>query len=145
MICPNCNTENQSTARFCYACGKALVSVSPTPAASTQSTSPSSSSSSFSPSFPEFIEHKANFNTGLNSIGGKIIITPTQLIFRAHSFNLGNLNDRIFEIKNIIGYKKGFLTFLTISFADGTNIKLTVWGKDEIIRQLEERRRALNQ
>ena len=121
MICPNCNTENQCNAKFCRSCGKELI-----------------------PAFPEFIEHKANFNTGINSIGGKIIITPTQLIFRAHSFNIGNLEDRIFEIKDIIGYKKGFLSFLTISFSDGKNIKLTVWGKDEIINQLENRRRALN-
>ncbi len=94
-------------------------------------------------SFPEFIEHKANFNTGWNSIGGKLIITPTQLIFRAHAFNFGDKSDRIFEIKDIVGYKKGFLTFLYISFRDGNTIKLTVWGKDELIRQLEERRQAL--
>lgn len=120
MICPKCNTENQDGAKFCRSCGNELISA-----------------------FPDFIEHKANFNTGFNSIGGKIIITPSQLIFRAHSFNVGNLEDRIFEIKDIIGYKKGFLSFLTISFSDGKNIKLTVWGKDEIISQLENRRRSL--
>lgn len=30
--------------------------------------------------FPDFIEMKANLNEGFNSFGGKIIITPTQLI-----------------------------------------------------------------
>jgi hypothetical protein len=120
MICPNCKTENQSIAKYCRSCGKELI-----------------------PAFPEFIEHKANFNTGIISIGGKIIITPTQLIFHAHSFNVGNLEDRIFEIKDIIGYKKGLLTLLTICFSDGKNIRLTVWGKDEIINQLEKRRNAL--
>ena len=39
--------------------------------------------------FPSQIEFNANFNEGINSIGGKIIITPTQLIFHAHKLNFG--------------------------------------------------------
>ena len=93
--------------------------------------------------FPDVIEHKANFNTGLVSIGGKLIVTPTQLIFRAHSFNIGDTSERVFEIKDIVGYKKGFLSFFYISFRDGNTIKLSVWGKDELIKQLEERRQSL--
>ena len=131
MICPNCNTENLEHAKFCHNCGTPLSSIR------TGSARPAQSS------FPDFIEYKANFNDGMNSIGGKIIITPTQLIFRAHSFNFGDLSERVFEIKDIIGYKKGFLTFLYISFRNGPDIKLTVWGKDEIINQLEARRKAL--
>ena len=95
--------------------------------------------------FPEKIEYKANFNEGLLSIGGKIIITPTQLIFHAHKFNIGDLTDRIFEISHISGYEKGMLTFLYISFNNGNRIKLTVWNKSEIIEQLEKRRTALLQ
>ena len=95
--------------------------------------------------FPEKIEYKANFNEGLLSIGGKIIITPTQLIFHAHNFNIGDLNDRIFEICHISGYEKGMFTFLYISFNNGNRIKLTVWNKTEIIEQLEARRTALLQ
>ncbi len=121
MKCSKCNTENLGGAKYCRSCGQKLI-----------------------PTFPEFIEHKANFNTGINSIGGKIIITPTQLVFRAHSFNFGNLEDRVFEIKDIVGYKKGFFSFLYISFSNGKTIKLTVYGKDEIIRQLEERRQYLS-
>jgi len=71
--------------------------------------------------FPEFIEYKANYNNGLLSMGGKISITP-QLIFRPHPFNIGNLKERVFEIKDIIGYKKGFLTFLMVK-------KLNYFGK----------------
>lgn len=95
--------------------------------------------------FPEKIEYKANLNEGLLSIGGKIIITPTQLIFHAHKFNIGDLTDRIFEISHISGYEKGMLTFLYISFNNGNRIKLTVWNKSEIIEQLEKRRTALLQ
>lgn len=93
--------------------------------------------------FPKSIEYKANFNEGINSIGGKIIITPTQLIFHPHKINFGNLSDRIFEINQISGYEKGPLTFMYISFLNGSRIKLTVWNKSEIIEQLEARRIAL--
>lgn len=94
-------------------------------------------------SFPERIEYKANFNEGINSIGGKLIITPTQLIFHPHSFNFGDLSDRVFEISQISGYEKGILSFMYISFIDGSRIKLTVWSKSEIIAQLESRRSSL--
>ena len=89
------------------------------------------------------IEFKANFNEGPNSIGGKIIITDTQLIFRAHSLNFGDLRDRVFEIRDIVSYKKGILTFMYISFSDGKTIKLSVWHKRRVINELESRRKSL--
>lgn len=93
--------------------------------------------------FPNSIEYKANFNEGMNSIGGKIIITPTQLIFHPHKINFGDLSDRVFEISQISGYEKGILSFMYISFLNGSKIKLTVWSKSEIIEQLEARRASL--
>lgn len=89
------------------------------------------------------IEYAANFNEGINSIGGKLIITSELLIFKAHKLNFGDLSERIFYIKDIVGYRKGMLTFLHISFADGRTIKLTVWNKQEVIDELEKRRRRL--
>ena len=155
-VCPHCGASMNEGDTFCQNCGKKLNEL---PSNVTDSTLRKchfcgaeindgdafcqSCGQVLRPSFPDLIEHKANFNSGLNSIGGKIIITPTQLIFRAHAINFGNLNDRIYEIKDITGYKKGVLTFLYISFSNGKDIKLTVWNKDEIINQLEERRRAL--
>ena len=94
------------------------------------------------PSWPT-IEYKANFDKGLNSIGGKIIITATQLIFRAHDFNFGDLRDRVYEIRDIVAYKKGILPFIYISFSDGKTIKLTVWHKQRIMDELEARRQSL--
>ena len=94
------------------------------------------------PSWPT-IEFKANFREGLNSIGGKIIITATQLIFRAHGFNMGDLRDRVFEIRDIVSYKKGFLTFMDISFSDGETIRLAVGNKQRVIDELETRRESL--
>lgn len=93
--------------------------------------------------FPSQIEFNANFNEGINSIGGKIIITPTQLIFHAHKLNFGNLSDRIFEIRDICGYEKGVLSFMYIQFINGYKIKLTVWNKAKIINELEARRNQL--
>lgn len=90
------------------------------------------------------LEFKANFVDGLISYGGKIIITPTQLIFHAHKFNFGDLHDKVFEIRDICGYKKGMLTFLDIKFRYGLTIKLAVWAKQQIIDALEARRKALS-
>lgn len=103
-----------------------------------------SAKSSSSASFPPSIEFKANFNEGLNSIGGKIILTPTQLIFKAHMINFGDLSDRVFQIQDISGYEKGMLSFLFINFKNGNRIKLTVWHKDRIIHELEARRAQLH-
>lgn len=89
------------------------------------------------------VEYLANFNEGLLSIGGKIIITEDQLIFKAHGLNVGDLSDRIFNIKDISGYRKGLFTFLYIYFIDGSKIKLSVWKKQEVINELEARKAAL--
>lgn len=92
--------------------------------------------------FPNQIEFRANYMKGLSSIGGKIVITPEQLIFNPHYFNLDNRN-RTYYIKNIAGYKKGFLTSMIIYFVDGSKIRLTVQNKQTIIDELEARRQAL--
>lgn len=93
--------------------------------------------------FPCEIEYMANFNEGMNSIGCKLIITSDQLIFRVHSLNFGDLSNRVFNIKDIVGYRKGILSFMYISFVDGREIKLTVWKKQEIINELENRKQYL--
>lgn len=93
--------------------------------------------------FPAEITFAANFNESSNSLGGKLIITPQLLVFRPHSLNLGDLSDRIFDIRNITGYKKGFMTFLYIYFNNGQAISLSVWKKQQIIDELENRKRAM--
>lgn len=93
--------------------------------------------------FPQEITYSANFNEGLNSIGGKLIITPLQFIFHPHKINFGDLSDRIFNICDIVGYEKGILSFMYIKLKDGRKIKLTVWDKQGIINELEARRNTL--
>lgn len=89
------------------------------------------------------IEIKANFNEGINSIGGKILILPDRFVFKAHSLNVGNVSDRTFLIRDITGYKKGILTFLYVYFNNGQRIKLTIGSKQKFIDALEQRRQAL--
>ena len=93
--------------------------------------------------FPEILQFKANLNEGMLSTGGNLVITPTQLIFRPHAINVGNRNHRVYEISEIVGYKKGMLTFMDILFRNGLTIKLTVWNKQKIIDELEARRKYL--
>lgn len=93
--------------------------------------------------FPQEITYNANLNEGLNSIGGKLIITPSQFVFHPHKVNFGDLSDRVFNISDIVGYEKGFLSFMYIKLKDGRKIKLTVWDKQGIINELEARRNTL--
>lgn len=92
---------------------------------------------------PDSIVVKANIVQGINAQGGNLTITPTQLLFRPHKFNKGHMEPCAFDIKDIKGFEKGALTFLSIHFNDGSRVKLTVWNRDEIIRQINLRRDAL--
>ncbi len=46
-----------------------------------------------------FIEYKAILVGVINSIAGDIIIIPTQPIFHAHSFNVGNLKTEYLKLR----------------------------------------------
>ncbi len=93
--------------------------------------------------FPAEISFFANYHIGIISQGGKLIITPTQLIFRPHSVNLGDLSDKVFNIKDVVDYRKGFLTFFYIRFSNGQEVKLNVWKKQRIIDEIEARKSQL--
>lgn len=79
-----------------------------------------------------------------NYQGGTLIITDTQFIFNPHFFNVGNSNPRYYNIVDIIGFDKEFLTGLTIFLTDNRCVKLTTWSKDKIINLLTERRDLQN-
>lgn len=123
MKCNNCSTENKDDAKFCCNCGcKLATSI-----------------------FPDFIERMASVPKFPIFSSGKLIITPTQLIFHPYSVNLGNTRDKIYEIKNIVGYEKGLLTYLYLYLSNGDKLTFTVYGRDEIISELEERRKYIMQ
>lgn len=92
--------------------------------------------------FPPEIEFKANLNKGFTSKGGKLIITPEQLIFRPHAVNIGNRDESVYEIKDITGYNRGVLTFMHIYFRNAQRVKFVVWDKGGVIEALELRRQA---
>lgn len=93
--------------------------------------------------FPAEISFPANFNDFGNSIGGKLIITPEYLVFRPHKLNFGDKSERVFELRTVSGYKKGFLTLLYIYFNNGHRICLTVWKKQQVIEEIEARKSAM--
>lgn len=101
----------------------------------------------------ENISFKVNYAEGRTNIGGfnmpnyqggKLIVTDTQFIFNPHFFNIGNSNPRYYNIEDILGFDKGFLTELTIFLTDDRCVKLTTWSKDKIIRLLTERKKLLS-
>lgn len=91
----------------------------------------------------EDLSFKVNYQEGFNSLGGTLYIHDCVAVFRPHSFNIGDPTDRVIQICDISGYKKGLLTTLHIYLKNGKDIKLAVWKKDAIINALETRRQAL--
>lgn len=88
----------------------------------------------------------ASIMDGVLAVGGKIIITPEHLIFHPHAFNFDNGGgDRYFPISEIVGYKKGFLTHLTVYWPNGYSETFVVWKKGKVISELEKRRIAYYQ
>lgn len=89
------------------------------------------------------LSFKANFFVGANAQGGNLYIYDDTFVFKPHSANFGNLSEKVIQIRDICGYKKGFLTTMFIYLNNGLEIKLAVWQKDDIIKALEERRHAI--
>ena len=71
--------------------------------------------------------------------GGFLILTKDEIAFKPHFYNL-YFDSHYIPIQDIVGYKKGFLTLLNILRRDGTEIRLAVYRKNEIINEIEKRR-----
>lgn len=76
------------------------------------------------------------------SEGGKIIIRDETVSFVPHAFNVSFFSEqeRTICIKDIIGYKKGWLAFFTIFVKNREPYKLSTYKKNTIIEELEKRR-----
>ena len=93
--------------------------------------------------WPE-LKYQANHLIGGGiSQGGHLRITGDRIYFKPHAINQGPLEERYIEIKDVVGYKKGKLTFMSIFTADNKEMELAVWKKDEIISEIEKRRAAV--
>ena len=77
------------------------------------------------------------------AIGGRLIVTDTVIYFKPHALNFGDLSEKYLNIVDVGGYSKGILTFFSIWTNSGYEIKLNVWKKNEIIQEIESRRRAV--
>lgn len=75
--------------------------------------------------------------------GGRLHIYAEITVFKPHILNIGTKDEYTIPIRDFCGYKKGMLTWFTIYLNNGTDVKLAVWKKDEIIQALEARRYAI--
>lgn len=91
----------------------------------------------------EDLSFSANYYEGINALGGTLYIYDDVAVFRPHAINFGDPTDRIIPIRDIFGYKKGFLSIFHIYLNNGKDIKLAVWKKNAIINALEIRRQAI--
>jgi len=86
------------------------------------------------------MEKRANYQQGIMSIGGKILLTKTLLIFKPHDLNICR-KEIVIELKDIIDVGKTE-TKLGLSkeiwvHSKGTHERFVVWGRDEFIHAIK--------
>ena len=87
------------------------------------------------------LKYQANHKiSSMNAQGGHLWITKDEVVFKPHALNMGPLGKRYIRIQDVIGYKKGSLTNMSIFTKDGYEMAIVVWKKDEIIQAIESRR-----
>lgn len=86
----------------------------------------------------------ASWHHGFLKTGtGRLIIGSETAEFIADLEGDGlNTDGFVLNIQDIVGYKKGFMSFMTIELKNGDTFKLAVYKKDGVIQTLEERRVA---
>ena len=87
------------------------------------------------------LKYQANHQvSALNAQGGHLWITKDEVVFKPHALNVGPLGKRYIRIQDVVGYKKGALTHMSIFTKSGYEMDIVVWKKDEIINEIEKRR-----
>lgn len=85
------------------------------------------------------VNYIANYFTGPISHGGKIYIGEEEIFFKTTYMPIPVR--RVMALKDITGYKKGFLSTMVI-YGAGVSWRLAVWKKNAIINDIEQRRQA---
>lgn len=141
LTCPNCGApveiDNEAQAFVCKYCSSVVAVV----------TQKATSSDTSQPSLPLFrkvepeLRYQANHQvSALNAQGGHLWITKDEVVFKPHALNFGPMGKRYIRIQDVVGYKKGALTHMSIFTKSGYEMDVVVWKKDEIINEIEKRR-----
>jgi DNA-directed RNA polymerase subunit RPC12/RpoP len=77
--------------------------------------------------------------------GGQVILTETDVVFIPHSFNFSNMYRVVIPLSDIVRvWKTGTLSkTLNIETLDSKISKFVMWGRDEFIQELENRKNSL--
>lgn len=92
-------------------------------------------------------KYMANFIISFpnNSLGGRLLISKSQILFRPHFFNIGDLSDKYLNIKDIVSFEKpGFPLFLKIHSTGNKTMFLSTWSRNKIINSIKTRQNSLH-
>lgn len=139
--CPNCGApieiDQNAQAFICKYCSSIVAVVSREP---NQIEAEKTNMPILRKIEPE-LRYQANHQVSAsNAQGGHIWITKDEVVFKPHVFNWGPLDKRYIRIQDVVGYKKGAFTHMSIFTKSGYEMDIVVWKKDEIINEIEKRR-----
>ncbi|MDR2144928.1 MAG: hypothetical protein LBE91_00505 [Tannerella sp.] len=85
------------------------------------------------------------FESAGNSQGGHLWIADTEIFFKPHAINFGDLSKKYMKIEDIVSMVKtnemfGISRVLTITDKNGNSMKLVSWNRDQIISTIEKKK-----
>ena len=88
------------------------------------------------------------YENSVNAQGGRLWVANTEIFFKPHIFNIGDLSNKFMKINDIESMVKtnemfGISKILTITDKNGNFMKLVSWNRDGIILEIEKRRNNL--
>ena len=89
------------------------------------------------------VKFSANFiESSGNSLGGHLWISTSEIFFKPHRFNFGNLSKKYLSIIDIVGYSKGRLGSIRIQSRNGS-MDLISWNRNSLIKAIEEQKLSI--
>ena len=87
------------------------------------------------------------FESGNNAQGGHLWIADTEIFFKPHAINIGDLSKKYMKIEDIVSMVKtnemlGISKILTIKDKNGNSMKLVSWNRDKIISVIEKKKQG---
>ena len=139
--CPNCGApieiDQDAQAFICKYCSSVVAVIPRTPSQIEESKTELPILRKVEPELKYQANHQVS---ALNAQGGRLWITKDEVVFKPHALNVGPLGKRYIRIQDVVGYKKGALTHMSIFTKSGYEMDIVVWKKDEIINEIEKRR-----